>query len=223
MFTFSCFCTVNSETMKNSKGLPHDSITFNVEPSTGFGSRTSLPRADDRLKRAITRLRRECFPRMNSDECERLSDAPSEKMHAGMKTMLLNSRAREADLQDEIDTLKCRISDSEYRVKELESAVDEWRDRYITEREKSQQMIQHNTSPTCTRNDGSSVNDRAEASSQTSEIWSRDAYSGLRLSSPVHNGIVAARPVYDLDLSSTFIPDISTKLSHARLSNMLFS
>ena len=205
--------------MKNSKGLPLDSIIFNNQLSSGVGSRTSLPRADDRLKRAITRLRRECFPTINSDECERLSGASSE-MHAGMKTMLMDSRAREADLQDEIDTLKCRLSDSEYRVKELESAVDEWRDRYIGEMENSKRNVIENKPSACTR---IQEVEQVEASCQTSDIWSRDAYSGLRLSSPVLNGTVAARRVYDLDLSSTFIPDISTKLSHARLSNMMFS
>ena len=108
-------------------------FTKTFSPIGGQGSTIDL-----RLRAAIGRLRTQCDARRSvTSEIRKKSpesDSSEEfnRMHA-VQDMLIKSRAREADLEDEIDTLKCKLIDSEYRIRELESIVDDWRNQYHLE------------------------------------------------------------------------------------------
>lgn len=99
-----------------------------------------------RLKTAIAGLRAQCSmrssdaPSVSFEISNREKSGSSDRSESLSRTrelnkLLMQAKAREAGLHDEIDKLKCEILNYKYRIEELESTLDQW--RYNCEMEES--------------------------------------------------------------------------------------
>jgi hypothetical protein len=169
---------------------------------------------DARLHTAIRKLRAQCNvgSPTNPERCcasfNPLQDT-SKRLEA-FQDILVRARAREADLEDEIETLKCQLTDSQHHIRELESAVDDWRKKYFTEVARSRERTAGDRDPEDTNLD------RFHSSMGTFEQTIIPAKTCeklvTRLESPIANGGPPRRHVYDLQLNSFLIPDVSKLL-----------
>jgi len=113
----------------------------------GSPARNQLVALHARLNSALESLRAQCHSR-STDVSQNSSADESPGTHRKdsltrtreLNKQLIQSRTREADLQDEIDALKGEISEYKYRISEVESIVDEWRSRYEVEAEHSKKV-----------------------------------------------------------------------------------
>lgn len=94
---------------------------------------------ENRLQNALSNLRSQC--RVLSSERKLSTNSQSSAMDTStsltktrdLQRLLVQARTSEADLQDEVDTMKCEIGDYKFRIRELESIVDEWREKFERE------------------------------------------------------------------------------------------
>lgn len=113
----------------------------------GSPARNQLVILQARLSSAMESLRAQCGSR-STDVSQNSSADESPATHRKdsltrtreLNKQLIQSRTREADLQDEVDALKGEISEYKYRISEVESIVDEWRSRYEVEAENSKKV-----------------------------------------------------------------------------------
>jgi len=163
----------------------------------GFPVGGHLQQLQGRLESALSTLRAQCCSRSTEETEDRIrkTEDSGSKSRSGslnrireVTKLLAQSRTREAELQDKIDSLKCDISDFTYRVRELESIVDEWRIRYEGESFRCASLIRER------------------------ESWISEREGGLqRPGTEVCEGLrkrgTASAPA-SLNLSSGYIPDV---------------
>ena len=93
---------------------------------------------ENRLHIALNNLRSQCrvtsAERTTAQHVQPSSprDQPG-KITRDLQRLLVQARSNEADLQDEVDSMKCEIADYKFRIKELEGIVDEWHEKFERE------------------------------------------------------------------------------------------
>jgi len=178
-----------------------------------------------RLQAALSRLRRQCATITSTSDDRRkgpkiVLTKPVIRLN-DMSGRLSEYQNREAIQQERIDGLQSEKIKLQYRIAELESLVDEWREKYHEMVRKTSKARRKEMATPLDKETLSPVVADVEQdlpktdSSRFNPIIQSPSFECLALSpprkleSPLRDGTLPQRPVYTFTLNSFNIPDLS--------------